>query len=99
MVKKILVVLIMIALGLGIVGCGADKKSNKKADVKEETTKKEEEKFVAFITDVGSIDDKSFNEGSWKGVIEFAEKNNYKKEYFRPAENTPARDTRSGCPT
>lgn len=36
------------------------------------TTKKEDLK-VAMITDSGSIDDKSFNQGTWEGVLRFQE--------------------------
>ena len=30
---------------------------------------------IALITDKGNIDDKSFNQGAWEGVVEFAEAN------------------------
>ena len=62
--KKILLALMMVTLGIGMVGCGASKnndannKSQKEAEKKEE---KDDEKYVGFVTDVGSIDDKSFN--------------------------------------
>jgi basic membrane protein A len=39
---------------------------------------------IALITDVGDIDDKSFNQGAWEGVVEFAEENNKTYEYYRP---------------
>jgi basic membrane protein A and related proteins len=39
---------------------------------------------IALITDVGDIDDKSFNQGAWEGVVEFAEENNKTFEYYRP---------------
>jgi basic membrane protein A len=44
-----------------------------------------EQKYeIALITDVGDIDDKSFNQGSWEGVVEFAEENNKTHQYYRP---------------
>jgi basic membrane protein A and related proteins len=39
---------------------------------------------IALITDVGDIDDKSFNQGAWEGVVGFAEENNKTYEYYRP---------------
>ena len=41
---------------------------------------------IALITDVGDIDDKSFNQGSWEGVVEFAEENNKTYQYYKPTE-------------
>ncbi|MDL2300482.1 BMP family ABC transporter substrate-binding protein [Clostridiaceae bacterium OttesenSCG-928-D20] len=43
---------------------------------------------IALVTDVGNIDDKSFNEGSWNGVKEFAEKNKKTYAYYRPSEDS-----------
>lgn len=43
---------------------------------------------IALITDVGNIDDKSFNEGAWNGVKQFAEENNISYAYYRPKEDT-----------
>ena len=39
---------------------------------------------IALVTDVGDIDDKSFNQGAWEGVVDFAEENNKTYEYYRP---------------
>ena len=47
---------------------------------------------LALITDVGNIDDKSFNEASWNGVKSYAEANGIPYAYYRPSEDsTPAR--------
>ena len=43
---------------------------------------------IAMVTDVGNIDDKSFNEGTWIGVKAYAEANNKTYSYFRPSEDT-----------
>lgn len=45
---------------------------------------------VALITDVGNIDDKSFNQGAWEGVIAFGDANNVEYEYYRPSEDSTA---------
>lgn len=39
---------------------------------------------IALITDKGNIDDKSFNQGAWEGVVEFAEANNISHQYYKP---------------
>ena len=43
---------------------------------------------IALITDKGNIDDKSFNQGSWEGVVEFAKKNNISHKYYKPEDAT-----------
>ncbi|WP_029503441.1 BMP family lipoprotein [Lachnoclostridium phytofermentans] len=44
---------------------------------------------IALITDKGNIDDKSFNQGSWEGVVEFA-RDKYSHKYYKPEEATDA---------
>jgi len=41
---------------------------------------------IALITDIGDIDDKSFNQGAWEGVVAFAEANNKTYQYYRPTQ-------------
>ncbi len=41
---------------------------------------------IALITDKGNIDDKSFNQGAWEGVVEFAKANNISHKYYKPEE-------------
>lgn len=47
---------------------------------------------VALVTDVGNIDDKSFNQGAWEGVVKFCEANGMKQgegyNYYRPSEDS-----------
>lgn len=43
---------------------------------------------IALVTDVGNIDDKSFNQASWEGVVEYATKNNITHAYYRPSEDS-----------
>lgn len=43
---------------------------------------------IALVTDVGNIDDKSFNQGAWEGVVEYAEANDISYAYYRPAEDS-----------
>jgi basic membrane protein A len=41
---------------------------------------------LALITDVGDIDDKSFNQGAWEGLKEYAEEEGISHQYYRPAQ-------------
>ncbi len=43
---------------------------------------------LALITDLGTINDKSFNQGSWEGLVQYAEENNITHQYFQPAAQT-----------
>ena len=55
--------------------------------------KKAETYEIALITDVGNIDDKSFNQGAWEGVKAYAEANKKTYNYYRPSEDsTQARE-------
>lgn len=45
---------------------------------------------IALVTDVGNIDDKSFNEGTWNGVKNYAEANKITYAYYRPTEDSTA---------
>jgi len=44
-----------------------------------------EEFELALITDVGTIDDGSFNQGSWEGLKQYADENNISHKYYQPA--------------
>lgn len=41
---------------------------------------------IAMITDAGDIDDESFNQGTWEGIVEYAEENDLSHRYYRPSE-------------
>ncbi len=43
---------------------------------------------IALVTDVGNIDDHSFNQSTWEGVKAFAEDNGITYNYFRPSEDS-----------
>ncbi|AET69154.1 putative ABC-type transport system, periplasmic component/surface lipoprotein [Desulfosporosinus orientis DSM 765] len=45
---------------------------------------------IALITDKGNIDDKSFNQGAWEGVVKFAEENKISHKYYKPEEASDA---------
>jgi basic membrane protein A and related proteins len=39
---------------------------------------------IAMITDTGDIDDRSFNQGTWEGIKEYAIENNKTYKYYKP---------------
>lgn len=41
---------------------------------------------IALITDKGNIDDKSFNQGAWEGVVSYAQANHITHQYYKPEE-------------
>ena len=45
---------------------------------------------IAMITDKGTIDDKSFNQGTWEGVKKYADDNGISCQYYKPAEVSDA---------
>jgi basic membrane protein A len=54
------------------------------------TTAEELTYEIALVTDVGNIDDKSFNEGAWNGVVQYATENDITYAYYRPTEDSDA---------
>ena len=43
---------------------------------------------IALVTDVGNIDDHSFNQAAWEGVKAYAEENGKTYAYYRPSEDS-----------
>ena len=47
---------------------------------------------IAFVTDIGQLKDKSFNQGTWEGVKRFAHENGKSYKYYQPANANNATD-------
>ena len=47
---------------------------------------------LAFVTDVGQLKDKSFNEGTWNGVKLYASEHQLSYKYYQPANGNEATD-------
>ena len=45
---------------------------------------------LALVTDVGTIDDKSFNQGAWEGMVKYAEEFGISHKYYQPEEQSDA---------
>lgn len=62
-------------------------------DAIEDNMTSEDGKYeVAFVTDVGQLKDKSFNQGTWEGVKKYASDNNKSYKYYQPANGDQATD-------
>lgn len=84
--KKLLALFLILAVVFSFAACAGDT-GETTAPV---TTAGDGTYELALITDVGNIDDKSFNEGSWNGVKEYAEANGVTYAYYRPTEDSTA---------
>ncbi|WP_352418944.1 BMP family ABC transporter substrate-binding protein [Proteiniborus sp.] len=74
--KKVLTIALAIMLAvMSLAGCSSN------------TSKGAE---IALITDKGNIDDKSFNQGAWEGVVAFAEAEKITHTYIKPEEASDA---------
>ncbi|MDR0321371.1 MAG: BMP family ABC transporter substrate-binding protein [Treponema sp.] len=51
-------------------------------------SKKGETFDLALVTDLGTIDDKSFNQGSWEGLVQYANEYKISHKYYQPAEQS-----------
>ncbi|MCI8535318.1 MAG: BMP family ABC transporter substrate-binding protein [Hungatella sp.] len=97
MKKRILAVLMAAAMTAGLTACGggggntetsaqapaadggSDQSSSGSSDGGFE---------LALVTDLGTIDDKSFNQGAWEGMTKYAEENGISYKYYQPQEGT-----------
>ncbi|WP_250278763.1 BMP family lipoprotein [[Clostridium] colinum] len=80
--KRVVSLILAVTMALGMVACGNS--SNEKNSTQENTSSAE----IALVTDVGTIDDKSFNQGSWEGVVKFAEEKGITHKYYQPSEKS-----------
>lgn len=102
MKKRVLSVVLAAAMVASLAGCvqkpGAASTSSKDTGTTAESgaetgsTQKaegsQEGYELALITDVGTIDDKSFNQGSWEGLDRYAKDHNLTCKYYKPNEKS-----------
>ena len=81
MLKRVLALLLACILVFGLAACGG-------GGEKEEAPPAKETYEIAMITDIGSIDDKSFNQGTWEGVVAYAEEKGITHKYYKPTEQS-----------
>ena len=87
--KKLLALLLALALCLGTVSALA---ATDPATVEDNITSPDGTYAVAFVTDIGQLKDKSFNEGTWNGTKTFAYDNGLAYKYYQPANGSAATD-------
>ena len=98
--KKLIALLLALVMVVGLVACGAkspdapanDGKITNPDEIADEMTSKDGKYQVAFITDVGQLKDKSFNQGTYDGVKLYAANNGKTYKYYQPANGDQATD-------
>jgi len=92
--KRLLAIALTLALAFALMACGGDGTSTTGTTGGNDTggvesgqvaTPDEPDGFeLALITDVGTIDDKSFNQGAWEGLKRFADETGKSIKYYQP---------------
>ena len=98
--KKFLALLLSLVMVLSLVACSNNQDGNKDNDndtvtadsIDDNMTSADGKYEVAFVTDVGQLKDKSFNQGTYDGVKLYASKNGLSYKYYQPANGDQATD-------
>lgn len=100
--KKLVAFILCMALVITCVACFAacnpkedDDFSVKQYDydaISDTCTSADGKYEVAFVTDVGQLKDKSFNQGTWEGLKRYAYENSKTYKYYQPANGDQATD-------
>ena len=105
--KKIIALLMVLAMVFALVACEQQSAQQPEQQPEQQGEQQPEQQGeqqpeqqaaeapamkVALVTDVGNIDDKSFNQGAWEGVVQFCEAHGMKQgegyDYYRPSEDS-----------
>jgi basic membrane protein A and related proteins len=78
---------LLLAASTMLAACGGTDKGSEgsKDDTAEKTGLK-----VGMVTDAGTIDDKSFNQGTWEGILKAKDELGIKEKYLKPSGTTEA---------
>ncbi len=96
--KKIFALLLAVLMVVGLfAGCNNSQQGNQgnvtdPDQIADEMTSADGKYQVAFITDVGQLKDKSFNQGTYDGVKLYAAANGKSYKYYQPANGNEATD-------
>ena len=106
--KKFLAMILALVMALSLVACGDKKDDPKTNDnqgdnpevteitnadeIADEMTSEDGKYEIAFVTDVGHLKDKSFNQGTFDGVKLYAANNGLSYKYYQPANGDQATD-------
>ena len=82
--KKILAMLLALAMVLSLAACGASEAPAADAPAAASEYK------VAMVTDYGDITDQSFNQTTWEACLKFGETTGTEVKYYKPTSNDTA---------
>lgn len=86
-IKKLLALSLALAMALALAACGGGSATTTATPTPTAAANTYE---LALITDIGTIDDKSFNQGAWEGLVQYAEEHNITHQYYKPTEKSDA---------
>ena len=86
--KKILSLLLVLAMALSLVACGGE--SAEKAPAGEAAAPAASDFKVAMISDYAGITDQSFNQTTWEACLAFGEAAGTEVKYYKPVTNDTA---------
>ena len=87
--KKFLAMLLAMVMALG---CVAFAETVNPDEIADNVTSADGKYEIAFVTDVGQLKDKSFNQGTWNGVKLYGHQNGLTYKYYQPANGDQATD-------
>ncbi|MCL1829578.1 MAG: BMP family ABC transporter substrate-binding protein [Oscillospiraceae bacterium] len=85
--KKAPVSFLVLALAITLAGCSSGGGNSAQSGAGPEDNDSIIRK-VALVTDVGTIDDESFNQATWLGVVQWCSANNVDYIYYQPMEDS-----------
>ncbi len=86
--KKFMALLMAVCMTVALAACGSGSSSS--GDGGSGAASGGSTTDIAFVTDVGNIDDQSFNQYTWAGVQEFCDAQGLKANYYKPSEDSDA---------
>ena len=78
--KKLLSSVLALVMILSLVACGQKQAATSNG----EKTSNKDAFELALVTDLGTIDDKSFNQGAWEGLVKYANEKGISHKYYQP---------------
>ena len=95
MKRRVILTVLALLLVFSFVSCkkNEDTKKGYDYDAIPDTMESADNKYeIGFVTDIGQLKDKSFNQGTWEGIKRFAKENNKSYKYYQPANGDNATD-------
>jgi len=90
MKKKLIAGILSALMVTSLVGCGSKTEKEEAPEGETPAVVEEVDLKVGMVTDAGTIDDKSFNQGTWEGIIQAESELGIEKSYIKPTGTTEA---------